>query len=61
MTDLRQTISDLFFNSKEAENISWEGKEFEASAQAQEWLDNYPYFKQFITADELAKDFLDRL
>lgn len=55
----RLTISDLFFNSKEGESIN--GLCDNAVAHATEFLANYPAIKQYITAEELAKDYLKRV
>ena len=70
MSDIKITISDLFFNSHEAEeiNISYIENEEQTSPvysmtkkQASAWLDKYPYFKAYFTPDELAKDYLKRV
>jgi hypothetical protein len=60
MSALTLTISDLFFNSEEIRNTDT-ADERNILESAKEWLSNYPYFKQFISADELTKDFLRRL
>jgi hypothetical protein len=60
MSALILTISDLFFNSEEIKTTDTSSEQCILIA-SNEWLSNYPYFKEFITSQELAKDFLKRL
>lgn len=60
MSALLLTISDLFFNSEEIKNTDTSSEDCVLIA-SNEWLNNYPYFKEFINHKELAIDFLNRL
>lgn len=55
------TVSDLFFNSKEAEGITQVFNIPEVKSQADVFLSNYPALKEVFTAEELAKDFIARV
>jgi hypothetical protein len=60
MSALTLTISDLFFNSQEINNTDTSNKD-NILVASKEWLSMYPYFKEFITPEALANDFLNRL
>jgi len=66
--NLYSTVNDLFYYSSEADvlddnfELAKDKRNFkeQVEKQAVEWLKNYPYFQQFTTSKELAKNYLKR-